>query len=190
VTGGELALSARCVIKRPLDIGPSWCRSCCFPLSTVPVLLGLGGPATICWVVVPVAFYAVDGVLRAGTWPHIGEKSFKAISPPLADRNATRPVILETDVLRIGAARLHRVPACIFGRPLFKSCVTVPFVLRAGNSRPFVAQAPARFRLAALETEGFGACMPSAVTKAIPCHRVSATTGAGGDNKSPEPLPN
>jgi hypothetical protein len=75
-------------------------------------------PATICGTVRAVVVNAVNRVVWRRAAPHVGDEGFVRMSPAVTDDNTARPVVLESNVLRIAASGFHPFPDFILRRGL------------------------------------------------------------------------
>ena len=106
-------------------------------------------PNAILGAVIAIVVFAFNGVLCAGSRPHVGDEVLKAMQPALADRNSTVAVEMPLAASPF-ASPDHVLPDVVLGRSLGVVAGAHSVSSHALNLR-FDLQAPARLSVAVVQ---------------------------------------
>lgn len=158
-------------------------------IALVPVLLGLGRPAAVVGLVVPVVVDPLDAVLTAWPTPHVGDEVPVSVlaEPTLADGDSSTTVARMGMVSRVEATGAHCRPGLVLRSEFPVRCCAV-------NNPALTAKAPARTcagssRFCHSQHGGRDNLRATASAKTEPRGAVVDTTNVPDDGELPDSVP-
>ena len=126
--------------------------------ATVIRLLSLVGPSAIVWTVGTVIVFALDGVLRRRTTPHVSEKLREAVSPLIAHNDAASAVVTKVVMFLRMATAAHIRPCAVL--------CAASAAMRAVVSARLNAQAPTTLGFSETNLSRADGCLRAATASA------------------------